>query len=166
MFVATQKTTLKTNKPREQFESLSGLRVLCGILCLSTWLKDQDLKTERNSQYCLAFSFNNKVLPRALSHVTRLVMSDQIAVLKESVIKRKRKYETAFVWWANNIAETNCLLVFCLCPTPSDASERTENSDSESSSLSSMEEGEIRDSSWWFFERRGWNEHFIFFSLI
>lgn len=114
MFVATQKTTLKTNKPREQFEILSGLRVLCGILCLSTWLKDQDLKTERNSQYCLAFSFSNKVLPRALSHVTRLVVSDQIAVLKESVIKRKRKYETASVWWANNIAETNCLFFVCV----------------------------------------------------
>lgn len=47
------------------------------------------------------------------------------------------------------IAETNGLMVclFVLCPTPSEASESAEDSDSGSSSLSSEEEGEIRESS-------------------
>lgn len=66
------------------------------------------------------------------------------------------------------IAEMNGLMVclFVLCPTPVEASESAEDSDSGSSSLSSEEEGEIRESSWQFFERRGWDEPFIFSYLI
>lgn len=60
-------------------------------------MKDQDLKAKRNSEHRLAFFFSNKVLPRALSHVMRLVMSCEIAVLKEGVIERKRRYGTASV---------------------------------------------------------------------
>lgn len=110
--MASQKTTFETSQ-NNSFKFSVDVE-FCGgsILCFPTWLKEQDLKGKRNSQHCLAFSFNSEVLSRALSHDMRLVMSYEIAVLKQSVIKRKRRYETASVWWANNIAETNCLFVF------------------------------------------------------